>query len=41
MSRFFRLRKNEKLLASRLNCLRQHRFTSFVLNTFMNFREDL
>jgi len=41
MSRFFRLHKNEELLESRLDCLRQHQFTSFVLNTFMNFKENL
>ena len=41
MSRFFRLRKDEKLLESRLNCLRQHQFTSFALNSFINFKENL
>jgi hypothetical protein len=41
MSRFFRRRKNEKRLQSMLNRLRQHQFTSFVLDSFMNLKENL
>ena len=41
MSRFFRLRENEKLLESMSNRLPQHQFTSFVPNNFMNLKENL
>jgi hypothetical protein len=41
MQGFFRLRKSEKLLESMSNRLRQHQFTSFVLNNFMNLKENL
>jgi hypothetical protein len=36
-----RLRKNEKLLESMSNRLRQHQFTSFVPNNFMKLQENL
>jgi hypothetical protein len=41
VQKFFRLRKNEKLLGSMSNRLRQHQFTSFVPNNFMKLKENL
>lgn len=40
MQKFFRLRKDEKLLQKIWNRLRQRPFTNFVFNNFMN-QEDL